>query len=106
MSTLGQKTIALTIHKWINYLLIFLVATVLLYYVYLANTTVRIVTALEKTKIETQNLNISVSELESKRLTLENGINTERALQLGFVPVNNPIFIIKTQAHAALSLKD
>ena len=83
-------------------LLIFIFAAILSY-VYFANITVRTLTILEKTKKQMQSLSIEVSEMESQRLSIENNINEGKALQMGFIEVNNPIFI--TRKTAALSFK-
>lgn len=66
---------------------------------------VRTLTILEKTKTQMQSLSIEVSEMESKRLSVENNISTSIAKSLGFVEVNNPIFIMKNSKKTALSLK-
>lgn len=73
-------------------------------YVYVANSTVHTVTALQKVKTEIQTLSVSVSEMESERLTLENGINSEKAVLLGLVEVQNPRFIFKSKNPISLSL--
>jgi hypothetical protein len=98
-----QKTETLIINKGASYVLIALILAVAFSYVYFANTAVRTLTALEKTKKQMQSLSIEVSEMESKRLAIENNVNIAMALQLGFVEVNHPTFIVKQKT--ALSLR-
>jgi hypothetical protein len=98
-----QNTKALVMHKTTNYILIAFIFAALLSYVYFANMTVRTLTVLEKTKQQMQSLSIEVSEMESQHLSVENNINEQKALQMGFVEVNNPIFIMKKTT--ALSFK-
>jgi len=100
-----QNTKTLVMHRSTNFVLLGLIFLALLSYVYFARLTVYTLTALEKTKIQMQSLSINVSEMESKRLSMENGINEEKALQMGFVEVSNPIFIVKGSKNTALSLK-
>lgn len=100
-----QKTIAIVTNKVAIYALIALVFAAILSYMYLANATVHTLTSLEKTKTQMLSLSVDVSEMESKRLAIENSVNEEKALHLGFVEVNNPTFIIKSQRKAVLSLK-
>lgn len=104
MKNIKTKTIALIFSKPADYFLAALILMTLLTYVYCANTTVRVLTVLEKAKFQMQNLSIEVSEMESKRLALESQISTEQALNAGFVQIENPIFIIKNNK-ATLSLK-
>lgn len=104
MKNIKTKAIALISSKPTDYLLAVLVLAALLAYIYCANTTVRVLTVLEKAKSQMQNLSIEVSEMESKRLSLESQISTEQALDAGFVQVENPIFIVKN-SNTTLSLK-
>jgi len=48
-------------------------------YIYFANVAVRTLTMLEKSKSEMQALSLEVSEMESKRLVLDNGISNNLA---------------------------
>ena len=100
-----QKTATLLINRTTHFMLVALIMATVLSYAYFANTAVRTLTILEKTKTQIQSLNITVSEMESKRLILENGLSIEKALHFGFVEVNNPTFIIKSAKKTALSLK-
>ena len=100
-----QNTKILVMHKATNYALIFLIFAAALSYIYFANVAVRTLTVLQKTKGQMQTLSVEVSEMESERLSIENNMNTAKALQLGFVEVNNPIFIMKSAQKVALSLK-
>jgi hypothetical protein len=87
------------------YALVALICVMVVSYVYFANVTVRTLTVLQKTKTQMQSLSVEVSDMESKRLAMENDISTSRALQSGFVQVNNPTFIIRNTQNATLSLK-
>lgn len=98
-----QKTKVLIMHKATNYVLMASIFLAAIFYMYFANTTVRTLTVLEKTKQHLQSLSVEVSEMESKRLAVENDFSTERALALGFVEVKNPVFIIKDSGATTLS---
>lgn len=100
-----QNTKTLVMHKTTNYILIAFIFAAALFYIYFANSTVHTLTNLEKTKQQMQSLSIKVGEMESKRLSMENEVNAQKAVQLGFVEVNNPIFIIRNSRNTALSLK-
>jgi len=100
-----QKTATLLMNKTTNFMLIAFIFAAVLSYAYFANTAVRTLTVLEKTKHQIQSLNMVVSEMESKRLALENGLSTEKALRSGFVEVSHPTFIMKSAKKTALSLK-
>ncbi len=100
-----QRTKALVMHKTSNYALIALIFAAALSYVYFANVAVRTLTVLQKTNEQVQSLSVEVSEMESEHLSVENNINAAKAVQLGFVEVNNPTFIMKTSKNTALSLK-
>lgn len=104
-SSIKQKTKTLILHRQINRALIALIFAMALFYMYFANAAVRTLSVLEKTKQYSQSLSIEVSELESKRLSVENLINPNKALELGFVEVKNPFFIVKSSKQATLSLK-
>ncbi len=91
--------------KLINYILLVFIFAAALFYVYFANTAIRTVTLLEKTKKEMRSLSVEVSEMESKRLSVEDEINATKAEQLGFVAVDHPTFIMKSSQKASLSLK-
>lgn len=92
-------------HKTVNYAMIALIFAAAISYMYLANMTVRALTTLEKTKQHIQSLSIEISEMESERLSVENNINAEKILQLGFAEVKYPIFIVKNSQKAVLSFK-
>jgi hypothetical protein len=100
-----QNTKALVMHRTTNYIMASFILMAALLYIYFANTTVRTLTVLEKTKQQMQTLSVQVGEMESERLTIENSMNTEKVLQLGFVEINNPIFIMRNSQNTALSLK-
>lgn len=92
-------------NKAANYALIAFIFLAAICYIYFANMTVRTLTVLEKTKRDNQSLSVEVSEMESKRLSIENSVNTEKAIHLGFMEMNNPTFIMKNSKKTALSLK-
>jgi hypothetical protein len=100
-----EKTKVLIMHKNANYVLLGLIFIAAMFYMYFANMAVRALTVLEKTKAHMQTLSVEVSEMEAKRLALENNFSTEKALSLGFVEINNPIFIMKNAKKTSLSLK-
>lgn len=103
--SIKHKTAVLLINKKTHIMLAALIFAAIISYIYFANTAVRTLTILEKTKTQMQSLSMSVSEMESRRLTLENGLNTEKALHLGFVEVSHPTFIMKGSKQNTLSLK-
>lgn len=92
-------------NKFTNYIILTFIFATALFYVYFANTTIRTVTLLEKTKKEMRTLSVVVSEMESQRLSAENNISIARAEQLGFVEVSQPTFLMKDSQKASLSLK-
>jgi len=100
-----QKTATLAMNRTIHLMLVTLIFAAVLSYAYFANAAIRTLTVLEKTKTQIQSLNMTVSEMESARLALENGLSAEKALHLGFIEVNNPTFIMKGAKKTALSLK-
>ncbi len=104
-NSLKQKTKVLTISRTTNYFMSALIFVVAFSYIYFANIAIRTVTILEKIKYETRLLSVEVSEMESKRLVVENDINILKAEQLGFVKINNPVFIVKNSQKPILSLK-
>jgi hypothetical protein len=100
-----QKTKTLVMHRATSYGLVALIVAAAISYVYFANVAVRTLTILGKTKQHLQTLSVDVSEMESKRLAIENSFSTEKALSLGFVEVEHPIFIMKSSKKATLSYK-
>lgn len=100
-----QKTGVLLIDRRVHFILGALIFAALISYIYFANTAVRTLTVLERTRAQMQTLSMYVSEMESKKLNLENSLNTEKAIHLGFVEINHPTFIIKGDRQTALSLK-
>jgi hypothetical protein len=105
VNSIKQKATTMVMHKNTNYMLIAFILAAGLFYIYFAEMTVRTLTILQKTKGQMQSLSIDVSEMESKRLAVENGISTEKALLLGFVEVNNPTFIMRNSRKTSLSFK-
>lgn len=100
-----QKTTTILINQTTNFTLAAFILAAVLLYAYFASTAVHTLTILEKTKVQIQSLSMVVSEMESKRLALENSLSTDKALHLGFIEVNNPIFIVKSVKKTAFSLK-
>lgn len=100
-----QKTKTLVMSRMANFALIALIFAAVFSYIYFANTAVRALTSLEKTESMVQELSVKVSEMESKRLAVENGVNAEMAMNMGFVEAKNPIFIIKDSGKISLSMK-
>lgn len=100
-----HKTQTIVMHRATNYVLVASILAVAIAYVYFANMAVRTLASLEKTKEQMQSLSVEVSEMESKRLAIENNISSIAAKQLGFVEVENPIFIMKNSKKTTLSFK-
>lgn len=90
---LKQKVVAVALNKFSLYLLGSLILGCLAFYVYFANTAVQLLSTLEKTKLNLESLSVELSELESKRLVIENSINQDLAKSLGMVEVSDKIFI-------------
>jgi hypothetical protein len=101
---IGQKTKTIAMNSTITRLLIFLIAASIISYIYFANTAVRKLTVLEKTRDKIQILSVKISDMESKRLITLNSINTEKALDMGFVETNDRIFIVRDSIKNTLSL--
>ncbi|MBN2094360.1 MAG: hypothetical protein JW740_03290 [Candidatus Zambryskibacteria bacterium] len=104
MANIKNKTLTLVLKKSTNFILLAFIIIVAFLYVCFAGVAVRTLTILEKSKVEMQSLSIEVSEMESKRLALENEVDLEKALALGFIEVNHQTFIIKENKKTALSL--
>lgn len=105
LSYINQKFQAVILNKKTNYFLGLATFSCLVFYVYFANVAVHTLTVLEKTKQELQALNIEVSDLESKRMSVQNGISKSLATRLGFIEINEKTFIINKDKEATLSLK-
>ncbi|MEK7635021.1 MAG: hypothetical protein AAB446_01140 [Patescibacteria group bacterium] len=105
INIIKQKAEVMVMHRATKYALIFFIFAATIFYMYFVNLTVRTLTVLERTKDQMQSLSVLVSEMESKRLSIENSVSTEKALNAGFVEVNNPIFIMRNQSGVTLSLK-
>lgn len=105
VNSIKQKTATIAMHRASSYALIAFIFAAILSYMYFANIAVRRLTLLEKTKQQMQSLSVEVSELESQRLSVENGINTEKALRLGFVEINHQTFVMKNSRNNSLSFK-
>lgn len=93
-----EKAINLMTSQWLVYILIAMIFACVAMYVYLANSTVRTLAVLEKTKTEVQARSVGVSELESKRLSIDNSLSSSMAKSLGLREVTDQTFIVnKTQ---------
>lgn len=104
-SLIREKTIALVLHRVTNYAFITLIFACVISYIYFANAAVRTLTVLEKSKQEMQSLSVEVSEMEAKRLLVDNSISKVLAQHLGFVEVKNQTFIVNKSKKTALSFK-
>ena len=100
-----QKTKTLVMHRMTIYILWTFIFIAAISYVYFASVAVRTLTVLEKTKQHMQSLFVEVGEMEAKRLSIENNFSTEKALSMGFVEVEHPVFIMKSSRKATLSFK-
>ncbi len=106
MTTLiKEKGTAFIFHKIGAYVLVTLIFGSVISYAYFANAAVRTLTVLEKSKQQMQSLSVDVSEMEAKRLLVDNGVSNALAQHLGFVEVKNQIFIVNKSQKAALSFK-
>lgn len=105
LNFIKQKFEIIILHKKTNYFLGFGTFCCLVFYVYFANVAVHTLTVLEKTKQELQTLNVEVSDLESKRMSVQNGISKGLASRLGFIEITEKTFIINKDSQATLSLK-
>ncbi len=97
-----EKAVAVVFNRSSSYALGAFILGCIFCYVYFANVAVRTLTALEKSKDEMQALSLEVSEMESERLLMDNGISNDLARNLGFVEVKNQNFIIESTASLSL----
>lgn len=81
------------------------VLAAMFFYIYFANVAVRTLAAAEKTKENIQTLTVRVSEMESKRLSAQDGVSLKNAKALGFVETSEPIFVMKSSKNPGLSFK-
>lgn len=102
---LKEKIIAMVFNKKTNFVILGLILSCLFSYAYFANSAVHALADLQNTKSDMQALNVEVSEMESKRLSLDNSINPELAKNMGFVEIKNQTFIMDKPSNAALSFK-
>lgn len=99
-----EKVINVMSQRASSLVLVGFIFSCLIAYIYFANVAVRSLTLLEKSKREMQNLSVSVSEMESKRLALDYKVNKETATNLGLVEVKSQLFIVN-KTEKTLSLK-
>ncbi len=102
---LREKAIAMAFSRVTNFILLSLILLCVFSYAFFANSAVRTLADLEKTKGEMQSLGIDVSEMEAKRLAVDNSINPELAQKMGFVEIKNQTFIVDRGSNATLSFK-
>ncbi len=104
----GSNKITLALHiassNLVRVAMIALIVLAAISYVFFANSAVRKVAALEKTKTEMQTLFSELSDLESENFALSQGINNSQANVLGLVEVS-PIFISRDTRENSLSLR-
>ncbi len=105
MSTVKQISEAIALHKYTNIVLTGLIAISIALYIFFANSAVRTLTVLEHSKEDVQVLNVEVSEKESSRLALENGMSIAKAKSMGFIEVDNQTFLIAMPESKALSYR-
>jgi hypothetical protein len=94
VSIVKEKSINLITSQWFTYILLATIFACIATYVYLANSTVRTLTVLEKIKVEVQARSVGVSELESKRLSMDNTLSSSMAKSLGLREVTDQTFIV------------
>ena len=100
-----EKAATLVFHKVTNLILLGFIIMCVISYIYFANSAVRTVTLLQKTREEIQSLSVKVSEMEAVRLSMDNKVSAKMAKSLGFVEVSKQTFIVNTSPKTALSLK-
>lgn len=100
-----EKGTIFIFHKVGAYVLAALIFGSVISYAYFANVAVRTLTVLEKSKQQMQSLSVEVSEMESKRLLVDNSVGNDLAQHLGFVEVKNQTFIVNKSQKTALSFK-
>lgn len=105
MKFIREKAIAIVFNRMTNYVLIGFVFASVISYIYFANMAVRTLTTLERVKEEAQSISVEVSEMESKRLAIDNTVSSDLARHLGFVEVSDQTFIVNKSKKTALSLK-
>ena len=105
LSLIKEKTATLVLHRSTNYVLATAIFMCLVFYVYFANVAVHTLTVLEKTKEDTQALSTKVSDMESKRILVQNSISKNLALSLGLVEVSGQTFIVNKSKKTTLSFK-
>lgn len=104
-SLVGEKIMAITTHRATGFALIAFIFASLISYVYFANIAVRTLTVLEKSKEEVQTLSVKVSEMEARRLLVDNSVSNALATHLGFVEVKDQTFIVNKSNKTAFSLQ-
>lgn len=106
LSLIREKTIALVLHRSTNYILAISIFMCLVFYVYFANVAVHTLTVLEKTKEGLDAVSVEVSDLEAKRMLVQNSISKSLASSLGLVEISEQTFIVgKSKKGATLSFK-
>ncbi len=103
ISAVRENTISLISSRLTSYILIASIFACIGLYIYFANTAVRTLALLEKTKEEMQVLSVEVSEMEAKRLFIDNSLGSVMARSLGFVEVTDQTFIVNKSKKTALS---
>lgn len=101
-----EKTISIISSRWSLFLLAGFILSCIFFYIKFASSAVHTLSSLEKAKKELLSLNVEVSEMESKRLAFENGINDELARNLGLVEVSDKIFIASKSNKTAFNFKN
>lgn len=104
-SSIKQNTIAIALHRLTSYVLIAFIFGCIISYIYIANSAVRTLTVLEKTRSDKQSLGVKVSELESQRFVIDNSVDATLASNLGFVEVREATYLMKNIKSTTLSLR-
>jgi len=105
MREIREKSITIVQNKLSIYALAGLIFMCLFSYAYFANSAVRSLTLLEKSKSELAEVRATITDLETKRLKLLGDMGIERAKSLGFVE-SNPTFVKKGSSQSVLSLRN
>ncbi len=100
-----QKNILnIALSKYSKYFLVFGIFISIISYTYFANQAVRTLALLEKQKITMQDIEMKVSELESKKFIMENKLDSKMASKMGLVEVKKTDFIVKGENRNVLSI--
>ena len=105
LNFIKEKSVALVLHRSTNYLLAISIFMCFVFYIYFANTAVHTLTILERIQEDFQSLGVKVSDMEAKRLSVQNSISKSLAQSLGLVEISSQTFIMSKSKSTTLSYK-